>query len=73
VQGVFEVHSPFYLVGRYEHFEPPSPQSAVNLVTLGGVWKPFPFMALKVEYRLADDEVDGEDPAGFFSSFTTFF
>jgi hypothetical protein len=73
LQAAFEVYRPFYLVGRYEHYEPPSPQSALNLVTVGGVWKPFPFMALKAEYRFSDDDLEDEDPAGFFCSFTTFF
>jgi hypothetical protein len=73
VQAAFEIYRPFYLVGRYEHYEPPSPESALNLVTLGGVWRPLPFMALKAEYRFADDELEDEDPAGFFCSFTTFF
>jgi hypothetical protein len=73
LQGVLEVHAPFYLVGRYEHFEPPSPESALNLFTVGGVWKPFPFMAVKVEYRFADGKLEEEDLEGFFSSFSTFF
>ena len=74
MQAVFEVYRPFYLVGRYEHFEPPSPQSALNLVTLGGVWKPFPFMAAQGSNTASPTtEFEDEDPAGFFSSFTTFF
>lgn len=73
LQGVFEVYHPFYLVGRYEHFDPPSGEVALNVFTFGGVWKPFPFMAVKVEYRFADRNPDEDDPQGFFSSFTTFF
>lgn len=73
LQGVFEVYHPFYLVGRYEHFDPPSGEVALNVFTFGGVWKPFPFMAVKVEYRFADRNPNEDDPQGFFSSFTTFF
>jgi len=74
LQGVLEVHEPFYLVGRYEHFDPPAPAATLNLFTLGGVWKPFPFMAVKVEYRFANHlDFQGDDLRGFFSSFTTFF
>lgn len=73
LQGVLEVYDPFYLVGRYEHFDQPSPQPTLNLFTIGGVWKPFPFMAVKVEYRFVDHTVETDSPAGFFSSFTTFF
>lgn len=72
LQGVIEVYPPFYLVGRYEHFDRPSPESTLDLFTLGGVVKPFPFMALKVEYRFVDP-TDQDEPAGFFTSFTTFF
>ena len=54
---------PLYLVGRYEHAdldeEPP-----VNVFTVGGVWKPFPFMALKVEYRFADQQAGRGQPRG---------
>jgi hypothetical protein len=73
LQGVLQIHGPFYLVGRYEHFDPPTPDPTLNLFTLGGVFKPFPFMALKVEYRFVDRNPDEDDPEGFFSSFTTFF
>jgi hypothetical protein len=72
VQGVLEVYGPFFAVGRYEHFDPPTPDPALNLFTIGAVWRPLPFMAVKVEYRFVDRSVD--DPLeGFFSSFTTFF
>jgi len=72
LQGVLTVREPFYVVGRYEHFEQPSPDPPLNLWVLGVVCKPFPFMALKVEYRLADRNPE-DDPAGLFASFTTFF
>lgn len=72
LQGVLEVYEPFYLVARYEHYAPPS-ADAINLFTIGSVVKPLPFMALKVEYRFADERLDGESLQGFFASFTTFF
>jgi hypothetical protein len=72
LQGAFNVHGPFYAVGRYEYFDPPS-ERAVNVVTLGGVFKPLPFMAIKVEYRFSDHDSGDEDLRGFFTSFTTFF
>jgi hypothetical protein len=73
VQGVLEVHRPFYLVGRYEYFDPPSPDPTLNLFTVGGVYKPFPFMALKVEYRFSDHDPADDNLRGFFTSFTTLF
>jgi hypothetical protein len=73
LQGVIEVVHPFYAVGRYEHFDPPSGEPTINLFTVGGVWKPFPFTAVKVEYRFADSDFEEEDPDGFFVSFATFF
>jgi len=73
LQGVFEVVEPFYLVGRYEHFELPHPDPAIDLFTAGAVLKPWPFMAVKIEYRFVVDAPPEDNPAGFFSSFTTFF
>jgi hypothetical protein len=72
LQGAFEVRHPFYLVGRYEYFDPRAPDPAFNLLTFGAVYKPFPFMAFKLEYRLPDRGVD-ESPEGVFFSFTTLF
>jgi hypothetical protein len=37
------------------------------------VFKPFPFMAVKVEYRFVDRNPDEDNPEGFFSSFTVLF
>ena len=73
LQGVFDVYGPFHLVGRYEHFDPPFSGAAVNVFTVGGVWKPFPFQAVKIEYRVADHDTEEGSLDGFFSSFTTFF
>jgi hypothetical protein len=76
LQGVVEVYRPFYLVGRYEYYAPPSPDDPFNLFTFGAVWKPFPFMAVKVEYRFVDRTVEAENIdnlQGFFASFATFF
>jgi hypothetical protein len=72
LQGVFTVYEPFYLVGRYEHFAQPSPDPPLNLWVIGVTCRPFPFMALKVEYRFVDRNPE-DDPAGLFASFTTFF
>lgn len=72
LQGVFAFHPPVYLVGRYEHFDPVSGEPTLNLFTAGWVYKPFPFMAFKIEYRFVDREPD-DDPEGLFASFTTFF
>ena len=72
LQGVFAFHPPFYLVGRYEHFDEVSGEPTLNLFTAGVVYKPFPFMAFKLEYRFVDHEPE-DDPEGFFASFTTFF
>jgi hypothetical protein len=70
-QGVFNVWGPFFLVGRYEHYDQPSPNPTLNILTGGAVWKPFPFMAVKADYRYVDRT--SEDPSGFFLSFTSFF
>jgi len=73
LQGVLEVREPFYLVGRYEYYDPPGAAAPINLFLAGAVAKPFPFMAVKVEYRYADRSLDGDDLGGVFASFSTFF
>ena len=73
VQATVEIVRPFSLVGRIEHFAPADPEPAVNVFTVGGVWRPLSFMALKLEYRLGDRKLDGEDLDGLFASFSTFF
>jgi hypothetical protein len=72
LQGVYEIYHPFFAVGRYEYYAAPSPDPPLSLFTIGGVWKPYPFMALKVEYRFVDRPTP-DAPAGAFASFTTFF
>ncbi len=72
VQGVLELTRSLYAVGRYEHFDPASEDPAVNLFTLGGVYKPFSYMAFKVEYRIVDT-VTSHAAEGLFTSFTSFF
>lgn len=72
LQPVLELYRPFYAVGRFEHYETPE-KEAVNTFTVGAVWRPYPFMALKVEYRIADSRLDDEDLDGVFGSFTTLF
>jgi hypothetical protein len=58
VQGVYEVLPEFYLVGRYEHFNPSRPERAVNLGDLGIAWVPLPYLYLKASYRFADHETE---------------
>ncbi len=72
LQGVYPLGSSFSLVGRYEHYDPASKKTDVRLSTLGTVFRPWPSMALKLEYRISDDVADGA-PNGLFSSFATFF
>jgi hypothetical protein len=72
LQVAYEIYRRVYLVTRYEHFEPPE-SPALNVVTAGAVWKPYPFMAVKVEYRVGDHSFEDEDLDGFFVSLTTLF
>ena len=72
LQGVLDLWDPLFLVGRYEHYDQPSPDPTLNLFTIGAVYRPLPFMAFKVDYRIADRSSE-DSPAGFFASFTTFF
>jgi hypothetical protein len=72
LQGVVNVYGPFYLVGRYEYFDPPRSATPLHLFTPALVYKPLPFMALKVEYRFTDQRNE-DNPEGLFASFTTLF
>jgi len=58
LQAVVEAVPTFYLVGRYEHFDPAGPERAVDLEDLGIAWIPRPWLQLKATYRLADHESD---------------
>lgn len=73
LQGVVEMVEPLYLVGRYERFDPESPMRAFNVFSVGATYKPYPFMALKAEYRFADPVPEEDNPQGLFTSFTTLF
>ncbi len=73
LQGTLEVTHTTFLVGRYEHFEAPKSDPAVDALTIGGVWRPFPFLALKLEYRFAEGRFEDEDLDGLFTSFSSFF
>jgi len=72
VQPVAEVLPRFYLVGRYEHFEQPAPEPAVNIGVVGLAYKPWPFVVLKGEYLFADHRAE-ESPPGVRTSFTVLF
>lgn len=72
LQGVYDLSERFHLVARYEYFDPASDDPAVNLFTLGGVFKPLSFMALKLEYRIVGN-VASNASEGLFTSFTTLF
>jgi len=62
LQGVREVLPRVSVVGRYEHFDQPTPAPAANLFVLGVAWKPWPYVVLKGEYLFADHFVDEEPP-----------
>ena len=72
VQPVAEVLPRFYLVGRYEYFDQPAPEPAVNIGVLGLAYKPRPFIVLKGEYLFADHRAE-ESPPGVRTSFTVLF
>ncbi len=58
VQGVLEVLPKFYLVGRYEHYNPVGSADDANLGDVGFVWAPFEFLIFKATYRFADEQSD---------------
>ena len=72
LQAVEEVLPRVYLVERYEYFDQPEPEPAVNLGVLGLAYKPWPFVVLKGEYLFADHRAE-ESPPGVKASFTVLF
>jgi hypothetical protein len=58
LQGVYEVCRSFYLVARYEHFDPRGPEPASNIGDVGIAWLPRPYINFKAGYRFADRETD---------------
>ena len=72
VQPVMEVVRRVYLIARYEYYDQPAPERAVNIGVLGLAYKPWPFVVLKGEYLFADRRAE-ESPPGVKSSFTVLF
>ncbi len=73
LQQTLSITETVSLVGRYEHYDPPKPAPTIDSLTLGVVWRPLPFMALKLDYRFASDKFEDEDLDGVYCSFSTFF
>lgn len=57
-QAVLEVLPTFYLVGRYEHYDPLGGGGNFNIGDLGVAWKPKHWLHIKGSYRLTDHEND---------------
>jgi hypothetical protein len=58
VQGVWETIDSLYLVGRYEHLDPPESTRAIDVGDAGIAWVPRRWLRLKATYRFADHETD---------------
>jgi hypothetical protein len=72
-QGVVEVVRTLYVVGRYEHFDPPErDQRTLNLFDVGLTWVPTYYLRLKADYRFADHRDELSAP-GLRMSFSILF
>jgi hypothetical protein len=71
-QAVVETVPTLYLVGRYEHYEPPASSRRVDTFDLGLTWVPKYYLRLKVDYLLADHLDELSDP-GLRASFSVLF
>jgi hypothetical protein len=58
LQGVYEVFPNFYLVARYEHFDPPGSGEDADLADLGFNWVPVPWLRFKADYRVSTHETE---------------
>ena len=72
LQPVVEVLPRIYLITRYEYYDQPAPDPAVNIGVLGLAYKPWSFVILKGEYLFADHRAE-EAPPGVKTSFTLLF
>jgi hypothetical protein len=71
-QTAIEVISPVFAVARYEYYDPTGRQSPLQIGVAGLVWKPWPWLVGKVEYRFADHRSDLAPP-GFAGSVAVLF
>jgi hypothetical protein len=71
-QAVVETVRTLYVVGRYEHFDPPRHGRTLNLFDVGLTWVPRYYLRLKADYRFANHNTE-RAPAGFFSSVSILF
>jgi hypothetical protein len=72
VQAVVETVPTVYLVGRYEHFDPPGGDRQVDLFDLGITWVPTYYLRFKVDYCIAD-HLDERSAPGLRASFSVLF
>jgi len=71
-QTVVEIARTLYLVGRYERFDPPDADRAINLFDLGLAWTPVPYLRFKADYLIADHRDELAEP-GLRLSFSLLF
>jgi hypothetical protein len=71
-QAVLETVDTLYAVGRYERFDPPGGDRAVDLFDVGLTWVPVYYLRLKADYLFAD-HADERAAPGFRSSFSVLF
>lgn len=72
VQGVYGVLPWFYVVGRYEYFDPAEGKPEVHLFDVGFAWTPRSYLLLKADYLFADRSSDVVAP-GFRGSLSLLF
>jgi hypothetical protein len=72
LEGAVETLPTLYAVGRYERFDPPGADSAIDLFDLGLAWVPRPYLRLKADYLFADGLDELAEP-GFRVSLSILF
>jgi hypothetical protein len=71
-QAAVETVRTLWAVGRYEHFDPPGAERAVDLFDLGFAWIPAHWARLKGDYLFADHRGELAEP-GFRASLSFLF
>lgn len=71
-QAVIETVPTLYLVGRYEHFDPPGGGAVIDLFDVGVAWVPRYWVRVKADYRIADHQDELSAP-GLYGSFSVLF
>ncbi|MCZ6782870.1 MAG: hypothetical protein O7G30_06120, partial [Proteobacteria bacterium] len=72
LMGVYEIRKSFYVVARYEHYDPLGVVASFDIGDFGLGWTPWPFLNVKAGYRVSNREAE-QVTRGFTASISFLF